>query len=226
MDLLLQSVYFSIFMQFITGIIQLDGLFIKLPKEHQILQDVLKLDTMVQFIEATFYVWLFFNVKNIARMASKRYYDWMITTPAMLLATIIYMKYSENKERKIGAQLPEMKFFSFVNENKLNIAKIFASNALMLICGFLGEIRKIGMNMSVAIGTIFFLYTFYVIWEEYAKHSGEGVKLFKFLFIVWGLYAVVALMRPKNKILVIIYWILYLKTFMVCIFIMLLKHYH
>ena len=119
-----------------------------------------------------------------------------------------------------------MKFFSFVNENKLNIAKIFASNALMLICGFLGEIRKIGMNMSVAIGTIFFLYTFYVIWEEYAKHSGEGVKLFKFLFIVWGLYAVVALMRPKIKILVIIYWILYLKTFMVCIFIMLLKHYH
>ena len=88
----------------------------------------------------------YFNVKNIARMASKRYYDWMITTPAMLLATIIYMKYSENKERKIGAQLPEMKFFSFVNENKLNIAKIFASNALMLICGFLGEIRKIGMN--------------------------------------------------------------------------------
>ena len=100
MDLLLQSVYFSIFMQFITGIIQLDGLFIKLPKEHQILQDVLKLDTMVQFIEATFYVWLFFNVKNIARMASKRYYDWMITTPAMLLATIIYMKYSENKEKE------------------------------------------------------------------------------------------------------------------------------
>ena len=41
--------------------------------------------------------------------------------------------------------------------------------------------------------------TFYLIWEEYAKHSSEGVKLFKFLFVVWGLYAVAALMRPKKK---------------------------
>tara|TARA_B100000073_G_scaffold292769_1_gene256214 strand:- start:817 stop:1509 length:693 start_codon:yes stop_codon:yes gene_type:complete len=199
MDLLLQSVYFSIFMQLLTGLVQLDGLFIKLPKEHQILQDVLKLETLVQFIEASFYVWLVFNYKNIARMASKRYYDWMVTTPAMLLATIIYMKYSEHKERKVGAELPEMKFSSFITENQLNIVKIFVSNALMLLCGFLGEIGKVAMTTSVAIGSIFFLYTFYLIWEEYAKHSGEGVKLFKFLFIVWGLYAVAAVMRPKKK---------------------------
>ena len=199
MSLVLKTIYFSIFMQLLTGLVQLDGLFIKLPKEHEILQDVLKLETLVQFIEACFYVWLVFNYKNIVRMASKRYYDWAITTPAMLLATIIYMKYSEYKEAKVGAQMPEMKFMTFLNEHQINIIKIFVSNALMLICGFLGEIGKVAMTTSVGIGSIFFLYTFYLIWEEYAKHSGEGVKLFKFLFIVWGLYAVAAVMRPKNK---------------------------
>ena len=199
MDLVLQTVYFSIFMQLITGLIQIDGLFIKLPKEHSILTDVLKLETLVQFIEALFYVWLVLNFKKIRRMASKRYYDWVITTPAMLLATIIYMKYSEHKEAKVGGEGVEMKFTSFLQNNQINIFKMFASNTFMLLCGFLGEIGRVSMLQSVAVGSIFFLYTFYLIWEEYAKHSGEGVRLFRFLFVIWGLYAVAALMKPKNK---------------------------
>ena len=41
-DLVLLTVYFSIFMQFATSIVQLDGIFIKLPEEHAILTDILK----------------------------------------------------------------------------------------------------------------------------------------------------------------------------------------
>ena len=180
-------------MQFLTGVVQLDGLFLELPKEHLILKDVLKIETLVQFVEGMFYVWLVFNFKNIKTMASKRYYDWMITTPAMLLATIIYMNYlsRENSEN--------LSFFKFNIENKVNIIKIFISNALMLLCGYLGEINKISMLKSVGIGMIFFLYTFYVIWNDYAQYSLTGQKLFIFLFIVWGLYAVAALMTPKYK---------------------------
>ena len=192
-NLVLFTVYFSILMQFLTGVVQLDGLFLELPKEHLILKDVLKIETLVQFVEGMFYVWLVFNFKNIKTMASKRYYDWMITTPAMLLATIIYMNYlsRENSEN--------LSFFKFNIENKVNIIKIFISNALMLLCGYLGEINKISMLKSVGIGMIFFLYTFYVIWNDYAQYSLTGQKLFIFLFIVWGLYAVAALMTPKYK---------------------------
>lgn len=192
-NLVLFTVYFSILMQFLTGVVQLDGLFLELPKEHLILKDVLKIETLVQFVEGMFYVWLVFNFKNIKTMASKRYYDWMITTPAMLLATIIYMNYlsRENSEN--------LSFLKFNIENKVNIIKIFISNALMLLFGYLGEINKISMLKSVGIGTIFFLYTFYVIWNDYAQYSLTGQKLFIFLFIVWGLYAVAAVMTPKYK---------------------------
>ncbi len=192
-NLVLFTVYFSILMQFLTGVVQLDGLFLELPKEHLILKDVLKIETLVQFVEGMFYVWLVFNFKNIKTMASKRYYDWMITTPAMLLATIIYMNYlsRENSEN--------LSFLKFNIENKVNIIKIFISNALMLLFGYLGEINKISMLKSVGIGMIFFLYTFYVIWNDYAQYSLTGQKLFIFLFIVWGLYAVAAVMTPKYK---------------------------
>lgn len=199
MDLVLNTVYFSIFMQLLTGLIQLGGLFIKLPPQHSILTDVLFLETTVQFVEAMFYVWLVFNFKNISKMASKRYYDWFITTPMMLLATILYMSYIQRKETSGVLDTNPIKFGNFIKEHSNTIIKLFISNALMLYCGFLGENGRIKMIQSVAIGTLFFLFTFYTIWDKYAKHTLEGKYLFTFLFVVWGLYAVAALMKPRLK---------------------------
>ena len=198
-NLVLWTVYFSIFMQFVTSIIQLDGLFIKLPQEHMILKDILMMETIVQVIEASFYVWLVFNFRNIQKMASKRYYDWVITTPLMLLGTIIYMKYLELSENQKDPQGTIIKFRDFLKDNAVNIGKITTSNFLMLLLGYLGEIDVMSIINSVIVGTIFFIYTFYVIWDEYAKYSKEGMMLFYFLFVVWGLYAVAALMKAKYK---------------------------
>tara|TARA_B100000674_G_C37019330_1_gene549149 strand:- start:181 stop:468 length:288 start_codon:yes stop_codon:yes gene_type:complete len=69
----------------------------------------------------------------------------------------------------------------------------------MLALGFMGEIGNMNIVNSVIIGSLFFLYTFYLIWDQYAKYTQEGTLLFYFLFVVWGLYAVAALMRPKMK---------------------------
>ena len=49
-DLVLLTVYFSIFMQFATSIVQFDGIFIKLPEEDAILTDILKMETIVQVL--------------------------------------------------------------------------------------------------------------------------------------------------------------------------------
>ena len=198
-NLVLWTVYFSIFMQFATSIVQLDGLFIKLPEEHGILKDILMMETIVQVIEASFYVWLVFNFRNIQKRASKRYYDWVITTPLMLLATIIYMKYLELNENQKDPQGTIIKFKDFISDNAVNITKITVSNFLMLLLGYLGEIDVMSIVNSVIVGTLFFIYTFYVIWDEYAKYSKEGSMLFYFLFVVWGLYAVAALMKAKYK---------------------------
>mgnify|MGYP000881553438 CR=1 FL=1 len=190
------STYFSIFMQFITGSIQLDGLLVKVPPQHGVLKEVLWMDTIVQFIEASFYFWLIYNYKKVSNMAAKRYNDWAITTPIMLISTIVYMKYLETRylveEEKVSLS-------SFFANNKLNVGKITIANALMLLCGYLGEIGKISMIQSVLIGFLFFGYTFYVIYNEYAKTTPEGIHLFMFLFIVWSLYGVAATMKPKIK---------------------------
>ena len=196
-DLVLLTVYFSVFMQILTSAIQLQGIFINMPEEHAILTDILKMETIVQVIEASFYVWLIFNFKNIKKMASKRYYDWVITTPLMLLATIIYMKYLESREKVSGHSIIKIK--DFLRENSGNISKITVSNFVMLVFGYLGEVDTMNIVTSVILGSVFFLYTFYVIWDQYAKYSVAGKMLFYFLFVVWALYAVAALMTPKYK---------------------------
>ena len=105
-NLVKKSVLFSLFVQIITGIIQLYGLVVTLPKEHQILKSILGLETIVQYIEATFYVWLVYGIYQLKDVTSNRYYDWVLTTPAMLLATIIYFKYLEKNR--------EVYFFGFL----------------------------------------------------------------------------------------------------------------
>ena len=58
-----------------------------IPKEHEILQSILATETIVQFIEAAFYMWLVYGIYKMKDVTSTRYFDWMITTPLMLLAT-------------------------------------------------------------------------------------------------------------------------------------------
>ena len=58
MDVVLYSTYLSVLMQLVSGIVQFDGLFIRLQQKDRILTDILYLETIVQFIEGLFYVWL------------------------------------------------------------------------------------------------------------------------------------------------------------------------
>ena len=200
MDVVLFSTYLSVVMQIISGIVQFDGIFIHLKEKDRILTDILSLETIVQFIEGLFYVWLVMNFSKISlkKIATKRYYDWVVTTPLMLLATIMYMKYLQLKETGKLSQV-KLRYLSFIKDNSVNVTKITISNALMLLFGYLGEIKRMPMLNSVAIGSLFFLYTFYVIYDQYARYTEIGQGLFLFLFIVWGLYAIAALMSPRNK---------------------------
>ena len=67
-----------------------------LPKEHEILQSILATETIVQFIEAVFYTWLAYGIYKMKDVTSTRYFDWMITTPLMLLATITVFNLRKN----------------------------------------------------------------------------------------------------------------------------------
>lgn len=192
------TIWFSLFIQLITGIIPLHSLFININTKHVILKDILILETIVQFIEMIFYIWIAFAVLNVKKMASRRYIDWIITTPAMLLSTIMFMEYQKIKERQNLDKEP-IRTRKFLKDNKENIYKIFTYNLLMLISGFLGEQNIVPKTLTIPIGFIFFLKTFEIIYNNYANTSLLGKQLFYYLFIVWGLYGVAATFKPNIK---------------------------
>ena len=186
-----KTIYFSLFVQVITTLVSIDGLRYDLNDRDKILKDILILETIVQIVEAIFYVWVVAALKDIDLMAPRRYIDWFITTPTMLLSTIIFMEYLKNEKT--------FTFKEFMIEHKVNITLIFVSNALMLLFGYLGEIGKMNKTNSVFAGFIPFMFSFYIIYENYARETELGLKLYIFLLTVWSLYGFAALLGTKNK---------------------------
>ena len=186
-----KTIYFSLFVQVITTLVSIDGLRYDLNDRDKILKDILILETIVQIVEAIFYIWVVSALKDINLMTPRRYIDWFITTPTMLLSTIIFMEYLKNEKT--------FTFKEFMNEHKVNITLIFISNALMLLLGYMGEIGKINKTKSVICGFVPFMFSFYIIYDRYAKDTELGFKLFMFLLIVWSLYGFAALLGTKNK---------------------------
>ena len=194
--LVAKTIYFSLLCQLVTTVISLDGLNYELAIEDDILKHILILEALVQFIEAGFYIWVIYALKDLKIMTSRRYIDWFITTPTMLVSTIIFMEYLRKKE----ANEDIVDFWEFMKDHKENIIKLVSYNFLMLLFGLLGELNIINNKFAVAIGFIFFILAFKLIYDEYASKTQGGLKLFSFLVSVWSLYGVAALMPivPKN----------------------------
>lgn len=211
----------SIIVQIVTGIITLGAVFFKLAPKDMILHDIVLMETIVQFIELAFYIFIsYYLVKiSVSGVTPLRYFDWVFTTPTMLLSTIMFFDYknkqqskeamatindtlheNENKEKEKESS-NTVRLFDFVKDNKAITLRIFAYNFLMLMFGYLGEIGKINLYIANAIGFIFFGLTFYTIWNTYVKGSTVTInhQLFNFMFVVWALYGVAALMSPILK---------------------------
>ena len=73
----------SVVVQIITGIIEIVSLFVSgtIP----LIRQLLVLEVIVQLIEGFFYIWLFANFNQVTNVTPKRYIDWGITTPTMLI---------------------------------------------------------------------------------------------------------------------------------------------
>jgi len=55
----------SILVQFITGVIEIAAMFIKVPSAYNLIRQLLLLEVSVQVIEGLFYGWLAFNFNTI-----------------------------------------------------------------------------------------------------------------------------------------------------------------
>lgn len=129
---------------------------------------------------------------NLERIVQFRYYDWMITTPTMLITLMAFLGASETES-----------LWTFVERHLDFITSIISLNWLMLLLGLSGELKCVSQRRSVILGFIPLVTYFSMIYKRfiYQKNIPESkIRLFYYFFIVWSLYGIVALAPhgPKN----------------------------
>ena len=188
------SLVTSIIIQVVTGVIEFFSLFVKVPSKFLFLKQMMILELFVQIIESSFYVYWFNNFKNILNVTPTRYFDWVITTPTMLVNLIFYLIFLKHINDNTSENL---NFFELFNKEFYTIITVLVLNWLMLLFGYLGEISVIPVLLGVTLGFIPFLIYYYIIYKNYALLSDDGFKIFLYFFIFWLLYGVAAVF-PYN----------------------------
>ena len=204
------SLVASIIIQIITGIIEISSLFIKVPLKFAFLKQIMLFEILVQIIEGSFYVYWLYNFKSILNITPKRYFDWVITTPTMLVSLIFYLIFlrhinndnndnDNNNNYNDNNVSSQLNFFDLFNQEFYTIITILLLNWTMLLFGYLGEISVIPVLLGVSLGFIPFLIYYYIIYNKYALLSEDGIKIFLYFFIFWSLYGVAAVLPYKIK---------------------------
>lgn len=179
----------SVIVQIITGFFEIFSLFFKVPSEFNLIRQLLLLEVSVQVIEGSFYFWLILNFNYVTDVTPKRYIDWSITTPTMLITLILYLIYSNHREK---GNTSKLEMFDLIGKNSTTISTILMLNWLMLIFGYLGEKKIIPTITGVILGFIPFIIYYFIIYINYVR-TQLGFNLFLYFFIFWSLYGVVAL---------------------------------
>ena len=181
----------SIIVQIITGGIEISAFFIKVPPAYSLIRELLIFEFIVQIIESIFYIWLAYNFTKIVNVTPKRYIDWVITTPTMLITLILYLIYLNKKTIN---ETYNLDIFTLLKENSSIIVPIIILNWLMLLFGYLGEMKIIPVLLGVILGFIPFLIYYYMIYVNYVTTNTPGYVLFWYFVFFWSLYGVVAVL--------------------------------
>lgn len=214
MSLLHSSLLFSIVVQVVTGVIELLALFVKTPPGMALIKQLLGLEVAVQAVEGAFYAWLYYNINTVKNITPKRYSDWAITTPTMLITLIAYIIYLNSKETQTQlksqthTQTNESPSLSqILRENAVPIAQILVLNWLMLLFGYLGEVGVISLVAGVAIGFLPFIAYFYIIYERFVTNNAINpinpnntvMQIYTYFLVAWSLYGIVAVLPYALK---------------------------
>lgn len=196
-ELLEKSVFISLGVQVLTGIIDTIALNYDVQEGKEILKSLLKMELGVQIIEGIFYTWLAFSIKSAQNITAKRYFDWMLTTPTMLITISAYLNYLKKKENQEEQDKTILESFK---KNYKQYIVIIILNAIMLLLGYLAETNKIPTTTGVIAGFVPFILYFAIIYYYYGKHSKLGNYIFWAFSGLWSIYGFAALLpyNPKN----------------------------
>lgn len=199
--LLRSSLLFSIVVQVVTGVIELLALFVKTAPGMALIRQLLGLELAVQAVEGAFYAWLYTNINTVKNITPKRYADWVLTTPTMLVTLVAYIIYL-NSDKGNGNDSPS--FIQILRENAVPIAQIVGLNWLMLLFGYLGEVGVIPLVTGVVLGFVPFIAYFYIIYERFVVNNATNVnntslKIYAYFLVFWSLYGIVAVLPYTLK---------------------------
>jgi bacteriorhodopsin len=199
-SLLHSSLGFSIVVQLVTGVIELLALFVKTAPGMRLIKQLLGLEVAVQAVEGSFYAWLYYNIDRVKNITPKRYADWAITTPTMLVTLIAYIIYLN-----AASSSDSLSLIQILRENAVPITQILGLNWLMLLFGYLGEVGVIPLVTGVALGFVPFIAYFYIMYERFvandAIHNNNGIslKMYAYFLVAWSLYGIVAVLPYALK---------------------------
>ena len=113
----------------------------------------------------------------------------------MLFSTASYYGYLESKE----AQFKEpFSVWTFFQQNSNLIWFMFFMNALMLLFGYLQEIGVLSIATSSVLGYAGLLGSFATLYSFVSKVPQQQ-GLFWFMFVVWSLYGIAAMLPSLEK---------------------------
>jgi hypothetical protein len=181
----------SIIVQILTGIIEIGAFFVKVPTIYTLIKQLLTIELVVQFFEGVFYFWLAFNSTKESNVTPKRYLDWLITTPTMLITLMIYLIYLT---KKVENKANDLDIFTILKENASVFIPVVLLNWAMLLFGYLVEMRIIPVLLGVFLGFIPFLMYYYMIYVNYVTNNTSGYLLFWYFVFFWSLYGIVAVL--------------------------------
>ena len=150
-------------------------------------------------MEGAFYAWLYYNIDRVKNITPKRYADWAITTPTMLVTLVAYIIY-------LNAPSSEsLSLLQILRENAAPIAQILVLNWLMLLFGYLGEVGVIPLVAGVALGFVPFIAYFYIMYERFIANDANifinstSMKIYAYFLVFWSLYGIVAVLPYALK---------------------------
>jgi bacteriorhodopsin len=195
MTIVKKTAYLSLFIQLITGLIDIWGLTFSVNPRYGIFKELLLIELIVQVIEFIFYLWLTKNIDHIKNITKYRYYDWFITTPSMLLTLMAYLEIQSTND--------SISLIEFIKKYFLVILVVFILNWIMLGFGLLGELGYMDQRKSALLGFIPFVMYFWIIYSVFIKDkknlTNSQKQIYFYFLIVWSIYGIAAFMNYEVK---------------------------
>ena len=200
------SYYFSLFIQTITLLIfYLTVSSIYYKPQFILLENAYFIEYVVSIIEFIGYIILGFYIGSKSNITTIRYLDWFITTNMLLVSLSLFSLfnniYYDPKKSELEKYDQLKKFdINFIKHEYGDIfLKIFTANTLMLIFGFLGEIKFLNKYISLTIGLFFFTLSFKYILDNFIQFNYINYITLSIFIFIWLLYAVAFLLDFNTK---------------------------